>query len=289
VVGLGRTDREAAAVAEGERYIRADLAETDVVTGALDAIRPDVVFHLAASPAFKDAGPTSVTELVSDAVAGTVSLMSAVAAIAQRPLVVLAGSSAQYGALPIEENPVTEDSRCNPITPYGWAKAAAEATARAFAASGSAEIIPVRVFNLIGPGEPPTTVASAFAERIIAVLHGRSAEVEARDLSTVRDFSDVRDIAAGYVDIAERGTAGRLYNLCSGRPTTVGDLLDGLLAAAGLDRGVVHILPDSGSGNVAYQVGSPARVGAAVGWSTTIELSQSVHALMAHIQEDLAR
>jgi GDP-4-dehydro-6-deoxy-D-mannose reductase len=289
VVGLSRADHAAEAAAESEEYIRADLTETNVVTAALDAVRPEVVFHLAASPAFKQAGPASVTKLVNDAVAGTFSLMSAVASIARRPLVVLAGSSAQYGALPIEENPVTEDSRCNPITPYGWAKAAAEATARAFAAGGSVEILPVRVFNLIGPGEPPTTVASAFAARIVAVLDGRSDEVQARDLSTVRDFSDVRDIAAGYVDIAERGTPGHLYNLCSGRATTVGDLLDGLLAAAGLDRGVVRVLPDSGPGNVAYQVGSPSRVGAEVGWSTTIERSRSLGDLLAHIQQDLAR
>jgi GDP-4-dehydro-6-deoxy-D-mannose reductase len=121
------------------------------------------------------------------------------------------------------------------------------------------------------------------------VLDGRSDEVQARDLSTVRDFSDVRDIATGYVDIAERGTPGCLYNLCSGRATTVGELLDSLLAAAGLDRGVVRVLPDSGPGNVAYQVGSPSRVRAAVGWSTTIGLSRSVRALLRHIQQDLAR
>ena len=208
VIGLSRADRRSEAAEEGERYVRADLTDTEVVAATLDAVRPDVVFHLAASPAFRQAGPANVRKLVTDAVVGTFSLMSAAAAISRPPLVVLAGSSAQYGALPIEENPISEDSRCNPVTPYGWAKAAAEATARAFAAGGSVDIIPVRAFNLIGPGEPPTTVASALATRIIAVLDGRSDEVQARDLSTVRDFSDVRDIAAGYVDIAERGTPG---------------------------------------------------------------------------------
>jgi GDP-4-dehydro-6-deoxy-D-mannose reductase len=288
VVGLGRADRQAEAAADGERYVRADLTETAAVIAALDAVRPAVVFHLAASPAVKEADPATVTKLVADTVAGTVSLMSAVASTA-RPLVVLAGSSAQYGPLPIEENPITEDSRCNPVTPYGWAKAAAEATARAFAASGSVEVIPVRVFNITGPGEPPTTVASAFAARIVAVLDGRSEEVQARDLSAVRDFTDVRDIAAGFVDIAEHGTAGRLYNLCSGRPTTVGDVLDSLLVAAGLDRGVVRVLPGSGPGNVPYQVGSAARVGAEVGWSATIELSRSLRALLDRVHECVAR
>jgi GDP-4-dehydro-6-deoxy-D-mannose reductase len=280
VVGLGRADREAEAAAGGERYIRADLADTAGLTSALSDITPGVVFHLAASPASKQADGVTATEMVAETVAGTFSLMSAVASTA-RPLVIVAGSAAQYGALPIEENPITEESRCNPVTPYGWAKAAAEATARAFSASASVPIIPVRVFNIVGPGEPLTTVASAFAARVLAVLAGQSEKVHVRDLSAVRDFTDVRDIAAGFVDLAERGRPGRVYNLCSGRPTTVGDILDGLLAAAGLDRNVVRVLPNSGgSGNVPYQVGSNARVAAEVEWSATIDLFTSLRALL---------
>jgi GDP-4-dehydro-6-deoxy-D-mannose reductase len=287
VVGLGRADRQTEAAADGERYVRADLTDTAAVIATLDAIQPAVVFHLAASPAFREAETPKVTELVADTVASTFSLMSAVASTA-RPLVVVAGSSAQYGPLPVEENPITEDSRCNPVTPYGWAKSAAEATARAFAASGSVDVIPVRVFNIIGPGEPPTTVASAFAARIVEVLDGRSEEVQARDLSAVRDFTDVRDVAAGFVDIAERGTPGRLYNLCSGRPTAVSDVLDGLLAATGLDRAVVNVLQGSGPGHILYQVGSAERVGAEVGWRSSIELSQSLRALLDSVRQGVA-
>jgi GDP-4-dehydro-6-deoxy-D-mannose reductase len=291
VVGLGRVDRTAEAAADGERYIRADLADTAALTSALDEVTPSVVFHLAASPASKQADGATATEMVAGTVAGTCSLMSASAvASTARPLVILAGSAAQYGLLPIEENPITEESRCNPVTPYGWAKAAAEATARAFSGSASLPIIPVRVFNMVGPGEPPATVASALAARVLAVVAGQFEKVHVRDLSAVRDFTDVRDIAAGFVDLAERGTPGRVYNLCSGRPTTVGDILDGLLAAAGLDRDVVHVLPNSGGcGNVPYQVGSNARVAAEVGWSATIDLFTSLRALLTCQQQVLRR
>jgi len=287
VVGLGRSDHEADAAAAGERYLRTDLTDTAAVAAGLESVRPNVVFHLAGSPTIKDAEGTTVTELISNGVAATFSLMSAMAETG-RPLVVLAGSSAQYGALPPEENPVGEDSRFNPVTPYGWVKTAAEATARAFAAAGRADVIPVRMFNVVGPGEPPTTVASAFASRIAAVLDARSDEVAVRDLDAVRDFSDVRDVAAGYVDIAERGTPGRPYNLCSGRPATVGDVLDGLLAAAGLGREVVRVLPDAAPVQIPYQVGSARRVGDEVGWAATTELSASLRALLTFVQQNEA-
>ena len=86
-----------------------------------------------------------------------------------------------------------------------------------------------------------TTVSGAFAARIRDVRTGQASRVAAADLEAVRDFTDVRDIARGYVDLAERGVAGRVYNLCSGRPTTVGDVLDALLMAAGLDRSLVDV------------------------------------------------
>ncbi len=288
MAGLGRLDRRAEAASDGELYFQADLTDRAAVLQAVSACRPDVVFHLAASPAIKDAGSEALDRLLADSVTATTSLLSSVAATC-RPLVVLAGSSAQYGTLPVEENPITEESRFNPTTPYGWAKIAAEAIAMAFAISGRADVIPVRMFNLIGPLEPATTVASAFASRINAVLEHRADAVVVRDLTVVRDFSDVRDVAAGYVDIAERGKPGRAYNLCSGRAVTVGAVLDGLLSAAGLERDIIRVLPETESASVPYQVGSVRRTAAEIGWSATTDLADSLHALLSYVQQNETR
>lgn len=278
VVGLGRSPREPD---PGERHVQADLCDTAAVTGALADVRPELIFHLAASPAFKHGGNTGA--MVADAVTATVSLCSAITTAAIKTRMVLAGSSAQYGGLAPEENPVTEESRFNPLGAYGLVKVAAEAAARAFATGGDFELIPVRAFNHVGPGEPLTTVASSFASRILAVLDGTAETVSVMDLECVRDFTDVRDIARGYADLAERGTPDRVYNLCSGRPATVGDVLDGLLAAAGLDRSAVRVMP-AAPGGLPYQVGSPARVQEEIGWNASIALRSSVHDLFAQVR-----
>jgi GDP-4-dehydro-6-deoxy-D-mannose reductase len=279
VVGVGRTDRVAGA---GETYVRADLTVPSDIAEMLDAVRPDLVFHLAATPGARAGGD------VTSVVTATYGLCAGLVATGQRPRVLLAGSSAQYGALRRDENPVTEESRTEPVTAYGFAKAAAEHTARAFAAEGAFEVVPVRAFNHVGPGEPPTTVASAFARRIADVVAGRADTVTVADLDAVRDFTDVRDIVRGYVDLAEKAVPGRLYNLCSGRPATVGDVLDGLLAAAGLDRSVVRAAPAAGgpprSGTIAYQVGSPERVRAEIGWDAKTGLPDSLRDLLAMVQ-----
>jgi GDP-4-dehydro-6-deoxy-D-mannose reductase len=277
VAAAGRTSRPPGD--PDEPYLRLDVADTAAVAEAVDAVRPDVVFHLAAVAPQK-AG-ADVTAVVSGAVGGTLGLCAGLVRAGlvragQRPRVVLAGSSAQYGPVPRQDNPVTEETPCRPAIPYGYAKVAAEATAAAFTAAGALDVVPVRAFNHLGPGEPATTVAGAFAARVAAVLAGRADTVPAADLAAVRDFVDVRDIARGYLAAAEHGTPGRVYQLCSGRPTTIGEVLDLLLAAAGLDSSVVQVDTTRPGSAVPYQVGSPARAAAELGWRAELALPDSL-------------
>jgi hypothetical protein len=63
----------------------------------------------------------------------------------------------------------------------------------------------------------------------------------------------------------------------------VGDVLDGLLGAAGLDRSIVDVLPGDGTG-IPFQVGSPACVEADTGWMAGIPLDDSLADLLAWLQ-----
>jgi GDP-4-dehydro-6-deoxy-D-mannose reductase len=269
VVGLGRTPQPGP-------FVTADLADAAAVTAALEEHRPDLVFHLAATAT---GTPESI---VDNNVAAARGLGSALRRVPAR--LVIAGSSAQYGGSP---SPVTEDARGEPVSAYGHAKAAAESillgSAHGGYGGGGFEVIPARAFNHIGPGEPASTVGGAFAGRIRAVLAGDSERVNVAGLDAVRDFTDVRDIVRGYADLGEHGVPGRAYNLCSGRATTIGHVLDALLAAAGLDRSVVEVTADPPgvrSGQIGYQVGAPDRVRQEIGWTATIGLEQSTRDLL---------
>jgi GDP-4-dehydro-6-deoxy-D-mannose reductase len=259
VAVAGRTSQPAGYDPD-QRYLRLDVSDIAAVAEVADAVRPDVVFHLAAV-APQRAG-ADVTAVVASAVAGTLGLCAGLVRAGGRPRVVLAGSSAQYGAVPRQGNPVTEETPCRPAIPYGHAKVAAEATAAAFAAGCGLDVVPVRAFNHLGPGEPSTTVAGAFTARVAAVLAGRADTVPA--------------IARGYLAAAEHGTSNRVYQLCSGRPTTIGEVLDMLLAAAGLERSVVHVDTGWAGSGVSYQVGSPARAAVELGWRAELGLPDSL-------------
>jgi GDP-4-dehydro-6-deoxy-D-mannose reductase len=262
----------------GVRLVSLDVTDPQLVDDAIAEIRPDVTFHLAAAMAQRG---TPAEAILSNAVVGTLNVCSSLRRRG-RPgsRLILAGSSAQYGDVPRAENPVAEDAPQRPVNAYGFAKVAAEAVACALAADGSLDVIPVRAFNHVGPGESGTTVAGAFALRISDVLRGAASRVDAGGLDAVRDFTDVRDIAAGYLAAAERGRPGRAYNLCSGRATSIGTILDGLLREAGVDRSIVDEVPTE-RGGIPFQVGSPIRARDELGWEARIPLDQSLADLLA--------
>ncbi|WP_027341286.1 NAD-dependent epimerase/dehydratase family protein [Hamadaea tsunoensis] len=257
-------------------YVAADLSDLDSVTRLLDEVRPDVVIHLAAATPQR----VPAADRLVEATVGPVSNLAA-ALRANGGRLVLAGSSAQYGALDPGAAPLTEDCALRPAGAYGWAKCAAEAIARGLSADDRFELVATRPFNHVGPGETAATVAGALARKVAAVAAGSADKVTVRDIDAIRDFTDVRDVARAYADLAAADLGGPTVNICSQRPVAVRAVLETLLQVAGLDWSVVEVLP--GAGPVARQVGSARRIGELTAWTAAIPLRRSLEDLYADV------
>ena len=232
------------------------------------AAQPSYVFHLAGIR------EGALEELLRVNVCGTVNLLEAVAEEAPSARVLVVGSAAEYGETTRE--PLDEDHPLQPRTDYGIAKAAQELAAAAVGARRGVDVIRVRLFNVFGPGEPTSFVASAVAGRLVAIQRG-TAEPPLRtgDLSTRRDFVDVRDAVRALRLAATRGEAGTVYNVCSGRATPIRELVDELLAIAGLD-GPLESIPETAALNVRGHAGTAERLRAATGWEPKRSLADSL-------------
>jgi GDP-4-dehydro-6-deoxy-D-mannose reductase len=89
----------------------------------------------------------------------------------------------------------------------------------------------VRPFNHIGPRQNERFVAPSFAKQIVEIERGRREPVlRLGNMSAQRDFSDVRDITRAYVLAMEQGEPGEVYNIGSGKPRSVREMLDIMLA-----------------------------------------------------------
>ena len=132
----------------------------------------------------------------------------------------------------------------------------------------------LRLFNLVGPGEPPSFVASSFATGIAAIEAERmEPPLRTGDLTTKRDFVDVRD-AATAIRLA-LGLDEGVYNVCSGRAVAIRELLEELFDLAGVEV-EVESTPEPESVNVRGAAGTAARLHEATGWEPRIPLRQSL-------------
>jgi nucleoside-diphosphate-sugar epimerase len=205
------------------RIIQADLQDVARTHEILTATKPSWIFHLAG----KLNGTTS--ELFQSNLQNTIHLIEAVDACANDARVLLIGSAAEYGNL-VDEKPVSETHPCDPQTDYGISKFAMTKVALTKRAWPHLNV--ARVFNLIGPGIPSSLLLGAVIERARDALASGKDVISVGDVSAERDFIDVRDAAEAYLTIMKSFETRQIFNVCSGNPTKIQDLVEAALKHA---------------------------------------------------------
>jgi GDP-4-dehydro-6-deoxy-D-mannose reductase len=243
----------------------------DVVIGS----EPDAVYHLAALTHVGKSWEDPAEVLRVNAL-GTLNVLEAARAGA-RPVRVLITSSAEvYGNVTEDDLPLTEHSRLAPVTPYGVSKLAAEFLGlQAYLAHGL-EVISVRAFNHVGPGQSTDFVISSIASHIVEAQRSGGHEVPVGNLSPRRDLTDVRDVVRAYRLVVEKGAPGEVYNVCSGRDHSIAEVAAKLLELAGAELELA--VDDSRVRPVDTPVlrGDPQKMNAATGWRPEIPLSKTL-------------
>jgi GDP-4-dehydro-6-deoxy-D-mannose reductase len=251
-----------------------DITDPATVSQVVTTVRPDLVFHLAALGGVGHA----YEELHYVNAYGSLLLSETLRKEQLSARTLVTTSSGIYGSVPPKELPIKEDAILRPQTAYAVSKATQDLVAyQQFAAHGS-PIIRVRPFNIIGPGQGPHFVASAFAKQLAEIeLYHREPVIEVGNLDSRRDFVDVRDVAVAYRLVMERGESGQAYNVCSGRAQSIRSLLDILLANCQVeDVEVRQVSVLMQVADVPVQMGSFEKLHRQTGWQPEIPFEQTL-------------
>jgi len=258
-----------------------DLCDLANVRGVLEAARPDAVMHLAAQTFVPDAARDPLTSYDVNAM-GTARLYEAIRLAQRKPRRVLFVSSAEaYGAQDAVAYPLRETLAPRPVTPYGAGKIAGEAIASASARTYGIPTIVTRAFNHIGPGQNQRFAAASFAARLAVIAQGGEPVMRVGNLSAQRDFLDVRDVAQAYVALLDRGEPGEIYNVCSGVPVSMAEVLRLLIAVAHVP---VEVREDPALlrvGDAPCSYGDNAKLRETAGWLPSFTLRDSLRDVYA--------
>jgi nucleoside-diphosphate-sugar epimerase len=193
----------------------ADLRDAGAVASAVARARPEAVFHLGTRGAYS--WQEDAAEILETNVLGTANVLDAFVGREIRALV-NTGSSSEYG---LKDRAAVEDEPLEPTSVYGVAKAAATLLCTAVARERALPVTTLRLYSVYGPWEEPGRFVPALAE---AALRGRLPALASP--SVARDFVWVGDVVDAYVLAASAPGAGEVYNVGSGRQTTLAEAVD---------------------------------------------------------------
>jgi len=263
--------------------VELDLADAEALRTTLASVRPRVIYHLAAVSFVPDATHDPMGTYETN-IMGTARLFEAVRDVysdSAPPRCLFASSAEVYGTRTPDEYPLRETLAPRPATPYAAGKLAGEAIALASFRTFGIPTIVTRAFNHIGPGQDERFAIPSFAKGLAEIAKGAEHVLSVGNLSSKRDFLDVRDVVSAYVALADDGLNGEIYNVCSGRPVSMSEILRQLITVAHV---AVEVREDSDlmrPSDNPLSYGDNTKLRAVTGWKPRYSLIQSLQDVYA--------
>ncbi len=204
----------------------ADIRDPDAV---FDDARPELVFHLAAQADVR----VSVEQPALDAdvnVLGTVRILEAARRHGARVVFASTGG-AIYGEC---DGPAPESAERRPLAPYGTSKLAGEEYLATWNRLYRTAHVSLRFGNVYGPRQEPHGEAGVVAI-FMGLLHGDGTPTIYGEGTQTRDYVYVADVAAAMLAAAAYAHGG-VFNVGTGRETSVVELYDAIRRISGVER-----------------------------------------------------
>ena len=183
---------------------------------------PDIIFHLASNTSI-EASWRSSFEFISGNISLGENLLDAIVLSGTHPLLVLASSSAVYDDSNFK---IPETFRLAPSSPYAISKLSTENIALRYS-----KTIIVRPFFTIGANRRGDVIDEWLSAINEIKLSGSHGVLRVGDLTLERDYLEVDESARLLVEIAEKGSIGEIYNLCSGESISLQKVCESLIQA----------------------------------------------------------
>lgn len=263
---------------EKDKIKIADITNAKQVDALIEEVRPNVVYHLAAQSSVGNSWKIpALTYSIN--IVGTTNLLESLKKYElQSTKVLLIGSAEQYGSIKPEELPVTEEHALTAANPYSISKVTQEMLAKMYVKSCGMDITMVRAFNHIGPGQNTNFVIPDWCSQIVKIEKGEQEPVlKVGNISVKRDFTDVRDIVRAYYLLSQKGKAGEVYNVGTGKSLSLEDILNVMKELSVHDSISVEIDPDKlRPADIPELIADVSKLKEATGWEPQFHVKDTI-------------
>jgi UDP-glucose 4-epimerase len=268
-------------VPPGADFVYADLGNP-LHYYRLDALRPDVVFHLGGQSSGWISMDAPLGDL-EDNLRSTILLSDWALTHGCRRLIDTSSESVYGEGDP--ERPFTEETLPRPLTYYGCSKLASEHYLRVKANNSPLQHTCLRLFTIYGPGQDLANMRQGIVSIYLAYAARGMPVVVKGSLDRVRDLVYVDDAVDAFVRAAaEPKTVGLELNVATRVRTRLGDLIKKMAAEVG--RPDLPIVAEEGTpGDVLHSFGDASRLHALTGWKPTVDVAEGLRRAVARCRK----
>lgn len=254
--------------------IEGDIRDLDLLRNAMRGV--DFVLHQAAIVSVPQSMADPMTTHQVN-VNGTLNVLIA-ARDAKVKRVVLASSCSVYGDN--DDLPLKETYPPRPLSPYAASKLAGEIYGQTFFAAYGLPTVGLRYFNVFGQRQNPNGDYAAVIPKFVTRLLAKQAPLIYGDGKQTRDFVHVSDIVRANLLACERdAAAGQIFNVASGKQTSLLELIDVLNRLMGLQ--LAPEIKPARAGDIRHSVGSSDKIAQRIGFHVATPLVSGLSQMIA--------
>jgi GDP-4-dehydro-6-deoxy-D-mannose reductase len=204
-------------------YFECNLSDIKATKNITKEIKPNQIYHLAGT--FSN---NYDIDFASNYL-GTKNLFDASLSLKQKVRFLLIGSAAEYGNVPEKDNPINENYPLLPTSIYGLTKSLQTLLMRYYFHQYSVNIVMARIFNILGQGASDQLFIGHLYNQINQYKNQKIDSIEVGNLESKRDYIRIDEACYYLHKLMIQGKAGDEYNVGSGNPIKINDLMNQIL------------------------------------------------------------
>lgn len=264
-----------------------DLLDKTSLVKALNISKPDYIYHLGALSWVTSSWDMPSAYMQTNAI-GTINLFEAMRTVGCKARILISCTPEEFGDVPKEMIPITEEHPLAPINPYAASKAAQDMVCQVYSASYGFEVVRTRAFNHEGPRRDVHGAIASFAYQIARIEKGlQEPVIKVGDLEVTRNFTDVRDTVKAYHLAMEKGIPGEMYLIGSQQIYTIKETLNMLISLSPMKDKIKYEVDASRVRPTELRtlIGKFDKFEKLTGWKPTIPFKDTLHSVLDYWRE----
>lgn len=265
----------------------ADLLDETSLISVLNKVKPDQIYHLGALSWVTPSWDMPAVYMQTNAI-GTINLFEAMRITGCKARVLTSATPEEFGDVPADLIPITEETRIKPINPYAASKAAQDMVCITYHASYNFDIVRTRAFNHEGPRRYIHGAIASFAHQIARIEKNlQEPVIKVGNLNATRNFTDIRDTVRAYFLAMEKGISGELYVIGTDQIYTMEEVLQMLISLSSMaDCIKVEVDPERvRPTELMTFIGDYSKFKKVTGWEIKYELNETLQSVLEYWRE----